>query len=98
VVAGLTLALGIYPQVAAVALSIFLVPATFVAHQFWQVVGTASFSLQLLNLSKNTAMMGGLLLIAATQLQPTLLPAHSQSDGRDRKKNESASRDSTRVA
>jgi|ERR1700761_1678010 len=98
VVAGLSLALGIYPRVAAVALLIFLIPATFVAHQFWQVVGTASFSLQLLNFSKNTAMTGGLLLIAATQFQPTLLPHTSQSDGRERTKHESASRDSMRVA
>jgi putative oxidoreductase len=98
VVAGLSLALGIYPQVAAVALLVFLIPATFVAHQFWQLAGTASFSLQLLNFSKNTAMMGGLLLIAATQFQPTLLLHTLQSDDRERTKNESASRDSTRVA
>jgi putative oxidoreductase len=74
VVAGLSLAFGIYPRLATVALLVFLVPATFVAHQFWQAVGTASFTVQLLNFCKNTAMTGGLLLIAAAQSQPTLLP------------------------
>jgi putative oxidoreductase len=98
VVAGLSFALGIYPRVAAVGLLVFLIPATFVAHQFWQAVGTASFSLQLLNFSKNTAMAGGLLFIAATQFQPTLLPHTSRSGGRERMRIENASRDSTRVA
>jgi uncharacterized membrane protein YphA (DoxX/SURF4 family) len=36
VVAGFSLVLGIYPQVAALALLVFLVPTTFVAHAFWQ--------------------------------------------------------------
>jgi putative oxidoreductase len=76
-VAGFGLAFGIYPRVAAVALLVFLVPATFTAHSFWQVAGTASFTPQQLNFLKNTAMVGGLLVIAATQSQPTLLPPHS---------------------
>jgi putative oxidoreductase len=72
IVAGFSLALGIYPRVAAVAILAFLVPATLTAHAFWQVSGTAAFGLQLLNFFKNTAMMGGLLFIAATRFQPTL--------------------------
>jgi putative oxidoreductase len=73
-VAGLGLAFGIYPRLAAAALVAFLVPSTFVAHSFWQASGTAAFSAQLLNFLKNTAMVGGLLFIAATKSQPTLLP------------------------
>jgi len=34
------------------------------------------------NFFKNTAMMGGLLFIAATQSQPTLLPRTARSNGR----------------
>lgn len=98
VVAGLSLALGIYPQVAAVALLVFLVPATFVGHQFWQVAGTASFTVQLLNFCKNTAMAGGLLFIAAAQRQPTLFPRTARSKDLERTRNVSASRDSVRVA
>jgi putative oxidoreductase len=81
VVAGFSLAFGIYPRLAAVAILAFLLPATFIAHTFWQVTGTAAFSLQLLNFFKNAAMMGGLLLIAATESQPTLLPHTSRSTG-----------------
>jgi uncharacterized membrane protein YphA (DoxX/SURF4 family) len=74
VVAGFSLALGIYPRPAALALAGFLVPATFTAHTFWQVTGTAAFTPQFLNFLKNTSMLGGLLFIAATKSQPTLLP------------------------
>jgi uncharacterized membrane protein YphA (DoxX/SURF4 family) len=75
VVAGFSLAFGIYPQLTAVAILAFLFPATLTAHASWQVACTASFSVQLLDFFKNAAMMGGLLFIAATQSQPTLLRA-----------------------
>jgi putative oxidoreductase len=81
VVAGVSLAFGIYPRLAACALLVFLVVATLVAHAFWQVAGTAAFTPQLLNFLRNTAMTGGLLFIAATQSQPTLLPRTSRSNG-----------------
>jgi uncharacterized membrane protein YphA (DoxX/SURF4 family) len=74
VVAGLCLAFGIYPRLAAVALLVFLIPTTFLAHAFWQVAGEPSFTVQFLNFLKNTAMAGGLLFIAGTQSQPALLP------------------------
>jgi xanthosine utilization system XapX-like protein len=37
VVAGLSLAFGIYPRLAAVALVVFLVPSTVIGHAFWRV-------------------------------------------------------------
>jgi putative oxidoreductase len=77
IVAGFSLAFGIYPRLAAVAILAFLFPATLTAHAFWQVSGTAAFTLQLLNFFKNTAMMGGLMFIAATRSQPALLPRTS---------------------
>ncbi len=79
VVAGLGLAFGIYPRLAAVALLVFLIPATLVAHAFWQVAGTPAFTGQLLNFLKNTAMAGALLFIGATQNQPTMLPQTSEA-------------------
>jgi len=82
IVAGFSLALGIYPRLAAVAILAFLFPATLTAHTFWQVSGTAAFTPQLLNFFKNAAMMGGLLFIAATRSQPTLLPRTARSIGR----------------
>ncbi len=98
VVAGLGLAFGIYPRPAAVALLAFLIPTTLPAHAFWLVAGTAPFTVQLLNSLKNTAMAGGLLFIGATQSQPTLLPRSSKSDGRERTRNGSVSRNSERAA
>ena len=91
VVAGFGLAFGIYPRLAAVALLAFLFPATLAGHDFWQAAGTASFTPQLLNFLKNTAMVGGLLFIAATKFQPTLLPRTSRSDSRELSSSEKAS-------
>jgi putative oxidoreductase len=82
VAAGLCLALGIYPRLAAVVLFAFMVPATLVAHDFWRATGTRAFTPQLVNFLKNTAMLGGLLFIAATPSQPALLPRAPRSIGR----------------
>jgi putative oxidoreductase len=98
VVAGLSLAFGIYPRLAAVALVAFLVPSTFIGHAFWQVAGTGPFTMQLLNFLKNTAMVGGLLFIGATQSQPTLLPHTSRADAREQTGSERASRSPAAVA
>ena len=83
VIAGFCLAFGIYPRLAAVALAAFLVPSTFVAHDFWKVAGTAIYTPQLVNFLKNTAIVGGLLFIAATKSQATLLPRTARSSGRE---------------
>ena len=85
--AGFSLAFGIYPRLAAVAILAFLFPATLTAHAFWQVAGTDAFTPQF----KNIAMMGGLLFIAATQSQPTLLPRSAGSNVREWTRNESFS-------
>jgi putative oxidoreductase len=83
IVGGFGLMLGIYPQIAAIAVIAFLVPATLVAHEFWQAVGTPAFAPQLLQFLKNTAMTGGLLLIAATPNQPALFPRHTRSGSQE---------------
>src|SRR5580698_6047313 len=64
--AGFALALGIFPRLSALALLAFLVPATFVSHSFWLAAGTPAFQGQLINFSKNMAIWGALLFIAAT--------------------------------
>jgi putative oxidoreductase len=78
VVAGFCLTFGIYPRLAAVALLVFLLSTTFLARAFWQVVGRAAFAPELINFLKNTCMIGGLRLIAATESQPILLPRTPQ--------------------
>ena len=82
IVGGFGLILGIYPRIAAIAVIAFLVPATLVAHDFWHAVGTPAYFSQLLQFLKNTAITGGLLLIAATPNQPTLFPFTSRSKDR----------------
>jgi putative oxidoreductase len=73
-IAGLGLILGIYPRVSAVALLLFLIPATLMAHDFWQAIGTPLYQVQLINFFKNVCMAGGLIFILATKNQPVLLP------------------------
>jgi putative oxidoreductase len=83
IVGGFGLMLGIYPRIAAIAVIVFLVPATLVAHNFWHAVGTPAYVPQLLNFLKNTAMTGGLLFIAVTRHQPTLFPRTLRSNDRN---------------
>src|SRR5436305_6996369 len=47
--AGISLSIGAYPRLAALALLAFLVPATFVSHSFWLAFETKAFQPQLIN-------------------------------------------------
>jgi putative oxidoreductase len=69
-IGGLALVLGIFPRLGALALFAFLIPATLAAHAFWLAAGTPDFMGQLINFSKNVAIMGGLLFIASIEDQP----------------------------
>ena len=73
-IAGVALVLGVYPRLSAIALLLFLIPATLMAHAFWQVAGTPLYQVQLINFFKNVCMAGGLAFIAAAKDQPVLLP------------------------
>jgi putative oxidoreductase len=66
--------LGVYPRVSALALLLFLIPATLMAHAFLRAIGTPLYPAQLINFSKNVCMAGGLIFIIATRDQPVLLP------------------------
>jgi len=73
-IASTALILGVYPRVSALALLVFLIPATLMGHAFWQAIGTPQYPVQLINFSKNVCMAGGLIFIMATKTQPALLP------------------------
>jgi putative oxidoreductase len=74
--AGTGLELGICPRASTAALLLFLIPATLMAHAFWQVAGTSpQYVIQLINFFKNMCMAGGLVFIAAAKEQPLLFPA-----------------------
>jgi putative oxidoreductase len=79
-IAGLGLIMGICPRISALALLLFLIPATLMAHAFWLAVGTPLYSVQLINFFKNVCMAGGLIFIMATRNQPVLLPRSARAD------------------
>jgi uncharacterized membrane protein YphA (DoxX/SURF4 family) len=63
VVAGTTMALGIFARLSALALAASLVPTTLAGHRFWELEDEAARAQQRIQFLKNTAMMGGLLLV-----------------------------------
>src|SRR2546430_2287103 len=63
IVAGTTLAFGVFPRVSALALAASLVPTTLAGHRFWEEQDDAARTQQTIQFLKNAAMMGGLLLI-----------------------------------
>jgi putative oxidoreductase len=66
ILAGLALLVGFRERWAASILFLFLVPATLIAHNFWASSG-AQFQAQLVNFSKNLAILGGLLYIVCRE-------------------------------
>jgi putative oxidoreductase len=62
---GIALIFGFRQRLAALALAAFMVPATCVAHPFWIYFGTPELQIQLVNASKNLAIIGGLIFIAS---------------------------------
>ena len=76
-VAGLGLALGVFPRWSALLLCAFVLPATFIGHSFWLAAGTPQLQGQLISFCKDMAIRGGLIFIAGTKIQPSLLPRHT---------------------
>jgi putative oxidoreductase len=64
ILGGLALAFGFLTRLAAVGLVIYLVPVTLYFHHFWNLEGMEAKT-QLVNFTKNLALMGGLLMVAA---------------------------------
>ena len=74
----LLLILGWKTRWAAYALTIFTLIATFAAHRFWEFSDAAQYAAQLNNFLKNLAVIGGMLILAATG------PGPNSVDGRRR--------------
>jgi putative oxidoreductase len=62
--AGTMLAAGILPRLAALALATSVVPTTLAAHRYWEVEDAVQRSRQRVEFLKNTAILGGLLVVA----------------------------------
>lgn len=65
VVAGVAMALGIKPRLAALSLAGALVPTTLAGHAFWDDEPGPTRATNQLQVAKNTGLIGGLLLVAA---------------------------------
>jgi len=65
VVGGLLLAFGVLSRLAAFTLAASLVPTTLAGHRFWEESDPARRSMQRIQFLKNTAMLGGLMVVAA---------------------------------
>ncbi len=62
-VAALLVIIGLWTRWAAIALILYIVGATIIAHRFWEFAGPAQFN-QMMQFMKSLCMIGGLLLIA----------------------------------
>jgi uncharacterized membrane protein YphA (DoxX/SURF4 family) len=65
--AGIALALGVMPRVAALVLAGSLVPTTLAGHRFWEEDDPKTRAAQQLQFLKNTSMLGGLLMTVSVR-------------------------------
>ncbi|TAH39534.1 MAG: DoxX family protein [Planctomycetota bacterium] len=63
-IGGLAVLLGIHARLGALMLALFLIPATYLFHDFWNVADPAEAHIQQIMFMKNLAMLGGALLLA----------------------------------
>jgi uncharacterized membrane protein YphA (DoxX/SURF4 family) len=63
VVGGVLLGLGVLTRVAAFALAASLIPTTLAGHRFWEESDPSGRAAQRIHFLKNTAMLGGLVLV-----------------------------------
>jgi uncharacterized membrane protein YphA (DoxX/SURF4 family) len=64
-VGGLSILLGVYPVVGVVALAAFFIPVTFWMHDFWAVQDPMQKTVQMVNFTKNLALLGAALMLLA---------------------------------
>jgi uncharacterized membrane protein YphA (DoxX/SURF4 family) len=62
---GLTLLLGVLPRLGVAAVALFFIPVTFVMHAFWSDSGPAERVSDLVNFTKNLALLGSSLMFLA---------------------------------
>ena len=75
IVAGLSFITGFLPTIGVCAAVLFLVPVTFIMHNFWALPEAAK-QIQMIMFMKNISMMGGMLLIIAFGSGPKSLKAN----------------------
>ena len=66
---GIGIVLGAYVKYAIVALCLFLIPVTFMMHQYWKATDPMQKSFEFVNFTKNLALLGAALMTLAV-LEP----------------------------
>ena len=64
-IGGVSVLLGFYPTVGIVALAAFLIPTTFMMHAFWTVQDPMAKMGEMVNFTKNIALLGAVLTLLA---------------------------------
>lgn len=83
-IGGLSVATGFHARVGAVLILLFLVPVTFIMHNFWSVADPAMAQIQMSHFMKNIAMIGGAILLAFYGAGPNSLDnRHARKKGRN---------------
>ena len=62
-VGGLSMLLGVYPVVGIILLTIFLLGVSFQMHNFWKVADAQTKQIDMINFTKNMALVGALLML-----------------------------------
>lgn len=62
---GLSILLGVYPIIGVILLGAFLIPVSFMMHNFWKVQDPQMKMGEMINFMKNMALLGALLMFAA---------------------------------
>ena len=75
---GLSVLLGFKARLSAWALVVYLIPVSLIFHNFWAFTG-AEQRMQMINLRKNLAIMGGLLLVALRGAGKPCIDGHGSS-------------------
>ncbi|WP_404442122.1 DoxX family protein [Sutcliffiella horikoshii] len=63
VIGGISVAFGIYAQIGALLLLVFLIPTTFIVHRFWGLSDKQQKAMQLVHFNKNLSLLGVTLMI-----------------------------------
>jgi len=62
---GLSILLGLYPFVGSILLVVFLIPVSFMMHNFWKIQDPQMKMGEKVNFIKNMALLGGVLMLSA---------------------------------
>jgi uncharacterized membrane protein YphA (DoxX/SURF4 family) len=63
IIGGASVLLNLYTTIGLIALSLFLVPVTFMMHQFWKIQDPMAKMGEMINFTKNLALLGAVLIL-----------------------------------